>query len=60
MPYTMPIYCSLSILSETLPTIQGNPFSSDSEDETYVCPGEESEESSDCQTYDDSDSDSPE
>ena len=33
----------LSILSETLPTIQGNPFSSDDEDDTYYPDAEESD-----------------
>ena len=51
-----------SILSETLPVMQGDPFASDSEDETYVCP-EKDVDSSDSHltsSDDDGDSDDPE
>ena len=49
MPFSL-----FSILSETLPTMQGDPFSSDSEDEMYICPDGENCTSSDV------DSDNPE
>ena len=54
--FTLPIH--FSNLSETLPVVEGDPFASDSEDETYVCPDEDAESSDSHFTSSDNESDS--